>query len=215
MDINSLKSIRKIRGYSQKEVAEILNVTQGTVSSWEAGRYEPDNNSLQKLADLYGVSTDVILGRESDHLELREDTFFEFPKTTENQEVMIPLVISIRNLGKPNNLIKYIPIPTSYVTKYGKNIVSIMAAGTSMTPTLSPGNYLICIPGKAWEDNHIAVIDINDGETIKRIQRTDDGGFDLIPDNKDFSVMHLTPAEVDKYNVRVLARIVRSISPEL
>ena len=85
MDKNSLKSIRKTRGYSQKEVAEMLNVTQGTVSSWEAGRYEPDNNSLQKLADLYGVSTDVILGRESDNLELREDAFLEFPKTTENQ----------------------------------------------------------------------------------------------------------------------------------
>ena len=84
-----------------------------------------------------------------------------------------------------------------------------------MSPTITQNDCMICIPGNNWENGNIVIVDINDGETIKRIYHSDDGGFDLIPENKDFSVMHLTPAEVDKYNVRVLARIVRSISPEL
>ena len=42
MEENLLKKFRKRAGYSQREVAEALHVTQGAVSSWEAGRWEPD-----------------------------------------------------------------------------------------------------------------------------------------------------------------------------
>ena len=56
MNENLLAKYRKRAGYTQKEVAEALNVTQGAVSSWEKGRWEPDKKSLANLADLYGVS---------------------------------------------------------------------------------------------------------------------------------------------------------------
>ena len=215
MNNNNIKEIRKNIGFSQKEVAKNLKVTQSTVSSWEAGRYEPDSASLQKLADLFNVTVDALLGRINSASSIREDTTEYISRPKETQEVMIPLIFSIRNIGTQQNTVKYIPVPTSYVSRYGRNIVGIVAAGESMSPTLSPGNYLICIPGKAWENDQIVVVDVNDSETVKRIRRTADGGIDLIPDNKDFEDMHFSPTDINNYKIRILGRVVRSISPEL
>lgn len=47
------KNIRKYReekGMSQEELAQAMNVTRQTVSSWETGRTEPDIDTLHKIA---------------------------------------------------------------------------------------------------------------------------------------------------------------------
>ena len=68
---NRLKLLRKERGLLQKDVAEHLNVAVSTYSYWENGKFEPDQESLSKLADFFGVSADYLLGRneKSSHAE--------------------------------------------------------------------------------------------------------------------------------------------------
>ncbi len=61
---NRLKLLRKERGLLQKDVAEHLNIAVSTYSYWENGKFEPDQESLSKLADFFGVSADYLLGRE-------------------------------------------------------------------------------------------------------------------------------------------------------
>lgn len=56
-----LAALRKESGYTQQEVAEKLNISDRTLSSWETGRTEPDLTSLTALAKLYGVTADEIL----------------------------------------------------------------------------------------------------------------------------------------------------------
>lgn len=64
MDLDkTLKMLREERGICQKELALYLNVTIGTVSNYENGIHSPDLDTLCRLADFYGVSTDYLLGR--------------------------------------------------------------------------------------------------------------------------------------------------------
>lgn len=50
------------------EAAELLGISQPTLSAWETGNKVPSVEGLEKMADLYGVSTDFLLGRsESEH----------------------------------------------------------------------------------------------------------------------------------------------------
>lgn len=49
---------------SQKYVAISLGVSAPTVSMWESGAKEPTRENLIKLADLFGVSVDYLLGRD-------------------------------------------------------------------------------------------------------------------------------------------------------
>lgn len=58
-----LRELREDRDICQKELALYLNVSIGTVSNYENGIHFPDPNTLCKLADYFGVTTDYLLGR--------------------------------------------------------------------------------------------------------------------------------------------------------
>lgn len=58
-----LKSLRIHKKYTQEECAKFINVHKGTISNWENGYRFPDEDILFKLADLFDVSLDYLLGR--------------------------------------------------------------------------------------------------------------------------------------------------------
>lgn len=60
---NNLKSIRKERGLTVKEVVDGTGIPMRTYQNYEYMEREIGAGALQKLADFYGVSTDYLLGR--------------------------------------------------------------------------------------------------------------------------------------------------------
>ena len=58
-----VKELRTENRLLQKELAAELGVGRTTVVSWETGQYEPDLETLEKIADYFGVTTDYLLGR--------------------------------------------------------------------------------------------------------------------------------------------------------
>ena len=218
MEENLLKKFRKRAGYSQREVAEALHVTQGAVSSWEAGRWEPDQQNLAALADLFGVSVDALIGREVIEPRPAWQEIKIQPELVPEDEVMIPVVASLRcGFGRSGEAIfkDKKPVPRSYVKRWGDSIVYYEAVGESMSPTITPGDLLVTVPGSVWEDGWIVVVDVNDSDTIKRIYRAEDGGIDLVPDNTKYKPMHLSPEDLMTFNVAVLGHVVKPIGPDL
>lgn len=55
-----IKELRKEKGLTQEQLAEILNVSGGTVSRWETGTNMPDISLLASMADTLGVNTSRI-----------------------------------------------------------------------------------------------------------------------------------------------------------
>lgn len=62
-----LKELREENDYSQKALAELLQIKQNTYSQYENAVREIPLEFLIKLSQIYSVSTDYILG-------LRDDT---------------------------------------------------------------------------------------------------------------------------------------------
>jgi transcriptional regulator with XRE-family HTH domain len=60
---NMLKKLRRERNLKQKEVAEMLNISQQTYGNYEAGNREPSITTLIEIAKFYKVSLDVLVGR--------------------------------------------------------------------------------------------------------------------------------------------------------
>ena len=56
-------------GYTQQEVAEKLLVTTQAVSKWETGAGNPDISLLVPIADLFGITTDALLGNAKKNKE--------------------------------------------------------------------------------------------------------------------------------------------------
>lgn len=60
-----LRELREAKGWSQKYVASKLTIKQSsTYANWEYGIRDPDTETLSKLADLFDVKTDYLLGRD-------------------------------------------------------------------------------------------------------------------------------------------------------
>jgi len=61
-----LRSIRKRRKLTQRQLASKLNISQSTIALYETGDRKPDPETINKIADFFNVSTDYLLGRTDD-----------------------------------------------------------------------------------------------------------------------------------------------------
>lgn len=61
-----LKELRENSGLSQKAFSQKIGVSQSTVGMWESNKREPNFETTEKIADYFKVSTDYLLGRETE-----------------------------------------------------------------------------------------------------------------------------------------------------
>lgn len=83
MDLGKkLKSLRKAEQLTQAQVAERLGVSKTMVSAYESDLRQPSYKNLVKLANLYKVSTDWLLGNT-------QVSSVDFSNLTEEQSQLI------------------------------------------------------------------------------------------------------------------------------
>lgn len=56
-----IAELRKDQRLKQRDVAEVLCVSTGTISNYECGRYEPDLETVRQLSKLFNVTSDYLL----------------------------------------------------------------------------------------------------------------------------------------------------------
>lgn len=61
-----LVAVRKRAGYTRKRLSEETGIPYGTISKYETGEREPSNEYISLIARLFDVTTDYILGLESE-----------------------------------------------------------------------------------------------------------------------------------------------------
>ena len=57
-----IKSLRKERKMTQKKLGDILDVTEGTISKYEANVMIPPFETLRSMASIFNVSMDTLCG---------------------------------------------------------------------------------------------------------------------------------------------------------
>ena len=60
-----ISTIRKEKGMTQKELADMLNITDKAVSKWERDIACPDTQTIPKLAEILGVSVEELMNAKS------------------------------------------------------------------------------------------------------------------------------------------------------
>lgn len=65
-----LKELRKERNLTPAKVAESLGITQQSYARWENGKVTPTSEKLAQIAKFYGVTTDYLLGEQTDKVDL-------------------------------------------------------------------------------------------------------------------------------------------------
>lgn len=93
-----IKELRKSMNMLQGDLAKKINVSQATVSGWENGTFEPSGEALYRLATLFGVSIDYLLGYSDNKgisptkIDEEEPTQEEWDSLTDTQKLIIELM---------------------------------------------------------------------------------------------------------------------------
>lgn len=70
---NRIRELRKAKKITMKQLGEAVDLAESTISQYETGKREPDNATLCRISDFFGVSVDYLLGRDI-HFALYGDT---------------------------------------------------------------------------------------------------------------------------------------------
>jgi len=89
---DNLKKLRKLKKYSQDDLAEKLKTTQQNISLYERGLVAPNIEALTQLADFFDVSVDYLIDYKKDpaHTGLSQealDLLKIFDELPHNQKV--------------------------------------------------------------------------------------------------------------------------------
>lgn len=178
-----IKRYRKQKGLTQKQLGFRIGVKHNTISGYENGTNEPEQNILFAIADVLEVSINNL-----------------FPSPTNIEEVTpetlrIP-VIGYIACGEPllaeDNISEYIYMPADRLPS-GK-LFYLRAKGASMEPSIPNGSLVLIREQPEVESGAIAAVLVN-GEfeaTLKRIKRQGDMVM-LMPDNPDHEPFIITP----------------------
>lgn len=87
-----IRILREEQRYQQKEIAERLGVSPQAFSNYENGKREPDLLTVLKLAKLFDVSVDYLLGltpvRSREHVHFRNEHLQLLHEIEENEELV-------------------------------------------------------------------------------------------------------------------------------
>lgn len=90
-----LKELRKKKKLSQSQVSARLNITKSSISGYENNIITPSIDIIVKLALLYGVTTDYLLGLDNNESIVISDL-------TNNQKEIVRLLVNEFKLNNRN-----------------------------------------------------------------------------------------------------------------
>lgn len=147
---NIIRTLRKQRGFSQRELAELCSVHQTAVSQWENGRTSPDVDGYRKLAKALGVSLDCL---------------------ADGGNTTVPVLGYVR-AGIPmeaiENVLGFEEIGADMASR--GEYFGLKVSGDSMAPLFQPGDTVIVRRQPDVDSGEIAVVLVNgDDAVVKKV----------------------------------------------
>jgi len=187
-----LKECRKKMGLTQKEVANYIGISQNNYSYWENGKVKIDNISIQKLAKLFKVSTDYLLGKIKDEINLEELNTYAIP--------LVGKVVAGKPIESEENLEGYVYINYKPANEY----FALRVWGDSMINAgIKEKTILICHKQTYADNGDIVVALLNGEQTVKYYKEDDKGNKFLVPANNNYFPIQVT----DKEEILILGKV--------
>ena len=87
-----LIELRNEKGLSQRQMAKIFHVSQGTYNNWENDKTEPSIDQLIALADFFDTTVDDLIQHSKNYEELKKEKHLNdlinwYTASKENQEL--------------------------------------------------------------------------------------------------------------------------------
>lgn len=193
--MNRIKHLREERDIKQRELAKLLGVEISAISKLELGRVPLRDEYIIKLARFFNVSTNYLLGIETD---------------TKRLLPVLGTVKSEYDYLAQENIIDYID-PSMDITD-PENYFALKVKGDSMSPLFDEGDYLIVQKNNGeFENNDICIVLIDGDEaTVKKVVKTNDG-IELHAYNPYYPIKKFSAEEIENLPVNIIGTVIRLI----
>lgn len=191
--------MREKKKITMQELGDLLNVSRSTVSLYESRQRQPDLKTLKKIADIFNVSVDYLLGHETNNVELT---------SLKNNTVKIPIYGKIP-AGVPMEM-----VDESFIEEFieadakiyrgSSTYFGLKVKGNSMFPEFRSGDIVIFRQQSHCENGDFCAVSINHTEcTFKKVLKKE-SGITLMPLNPDFEPMFFTKKEIINLPITIL-----------
>lgn len=214
----NLRTLRKERNLTLEQLANNLNeryqdkertvnFNKGKLSKWENNKDQPYLSSARLLADYFGVTVDMLMGREAIDVSNNISTIYNQLNSERQTKVYS---FAEHQLEEQNYVEEHYeeyhgqtaagaPIegqqPIPFV---GAKTVSLLVNGDSMEPKFYDGDIIDYHPQPELENGEIGVFAVNGGITMKKFRRNSDVRLEslnkkyediIIKETDDFSIL--------------------------
>ncbi|MCI1965859.1 MAG: helix-turn-helix domain-containing protein [Oscillospiraceae bacterium] len=70
--MNRLRELRREKGLTMKQLGNFFGLAESTISQYETGKRQPDNEALVKFANYFDVTIDYLLGNDANREQKKE-----------------------------------------------------------------------------------------------------------------------------------------------
>ena len=200
MTYQYFEQLLKMAGSTVYRVSKETGISASTFTDWKNGRSIPKADKLKKIADYFGVSLDYLMGGA--------------PELLPSQERKIPIIGEIR-AGSPiitnEALLGYETASVDDTDEY----FYLKVQGDSMKDIGMVHGSLVLFRKQQYADDGdvVACLVGGDSATVKRFRRSQRNVY-LIPENEDYSPIHLTTDDFESGEARILG-VAREIKIKL
>lgn len=127
---DKLYNLRKKNGYTQSEIAEMLEVSRQSVSNWELGTILPSTSRLKKLSNLYSVPLETLL-----------DDGIEIPLHSEPNQGEVQ--------DETPEIVESSPVESEKKIYQKKKIILVSALGVLLALVVGVSLYFVATSGSA------------------------------------------------------------------
>lgn len=223
----NIKKYRKLRGYTQRDLAKLLNVKPTTISAWEVGRNKPLMDKVEQLSEILNIKKSDIIGEDDMSADIlpiynqldasRQHKVYTYAQTQLDEQNNIndgntTYITTGRSTaaGLPidgdseDALQQQLVVSRDEIPRGADEVITI--AGDSMEPDLPKGSkqFVHHQPVPDY-DGQVVVVTIRDeGVTCKKLYR-ENGKIKLVSINEKYDPM-IYPADEIKVIGKVIDR---------
>lgn len=180
---------------TQKEVAEVINVSPQTFNTWCQGIAIPRMGKIQRLADYFNISKSDLLNDNAISI-------------SSNRCVIN--VLGTVAAGIPIDAVQDIIDTEEIPEKMARTgtFFGLSIKGDSMEPKISNGDVVIVRQQNDAETGDIVIATINGNEaTCKRLRKYKEG-IELIPNNPSYEPLYFSNKEIEEKPVKIIGKVV-------
>ena len=192
--VDRIRELCSDRGISLSRLERELGMGKSLIIRWE-NQFQPNQKSLQRIADYFGVSVAYLMGETED------------PETAKG--VSIPVLGTV-SAGLPisavEDILDYEEISKDMASK--GEYFGLQIKGDSMYPRILEGDVVIVKVQNYAENGDIVIAQVNGDEATCKKYLVTPTGLTLQPLNPDYKPIEYSIADVMRLPVRIIGKVV-------